>query len=81
VPGRLGHDIEDLADEVGRHLSVEEVAHAVDEDDPRLAPAAWHVERLRVDRDAEAGPGGARVAITLVLGVAIALSRLARVSA
>ena len=44
---RLFHHVEDVADVVERHPCVEQIAHAVDEDQPRPAPAAGNVEATR----------------------------------
>ena len=52
----VGHDLEDVADEVRRHLVVEEVAHRVDEDHPGRPPAPRDVEHFGVDCHAEPGP-------------------------
>src|SRR5947208_15619169 len=46
VLARLGHDVEHFADVIQRHQPVKQVAHAVHEDDPWLAPAKRLVESL-----------------------------------
>ena len=61
--------LEDLVDKSGRDLSVEQVAHAVHEDNPRLLPPKRHAERFGMDLDAEARAAGTRVAVGLVLRV------------
>jgi hypothetical protein len=55
-----------MADEGDRDAGVEQVAHAVDEDQPRRPPGVRQLQRLRVDGDPEAGTRGARVVIVLV---------------
>ena len=50
--------LEDLVDKSGRDLSVEQVAHAVHEDNPRLLPPKRHAERFGMDLDAEARAAG-----------------------
>ena len=68
VPRCIGHDREHLLYEVRRHLRVEEIAHRVDEDQPRRSPAVGRGQCVLVQGQGEAGPAGPRVAVVLVLG-------------
>lgn len=68
VPGRVGHDREHPLDEIQGHLRVEEIAHRVDEDQPRRSPAVGRGQCVLVQGQGEAGPAGLRVAVVLVLG-------------
>jgi hypothetical protein len=63
---RLFHHRKYVADVVNRHSCMEEVGHAVHEDQPRSLPVPWHVERFGVERHAEAGAGRLIVTIDLV---------------
>jgi hypothetical protein len=53
VPGRLPHRLEDLLDEVGRNLLVEQVAHRADEDGLGLLPPQRQVEEFGVNGQLE----------------------------
>jgi hypothetical protein len=46
VPVGLTHDCKDVGDEVVGDVFVEEVAHRVHKDRPRLSPAKWLVKTL-----------------------------------
>jgi hypothetical protein len=50
------HDLEGPVDQVLGHRLVEQVAHAVDEDAPGLAPAEREGQQIGVERDGEAVP-------------------------
>jgi hypothetical protein len=61
------HDLEGPVDQVLGHRLVEQVAHAVDEDAPGLAPAEREGQQIGVERDGEAVPVAGiahRVALT-----------------
>jgi len=47
---RFRHDCEGTLDEVERHVVVEEVAHAIHEDPPGIAPASRQIEEILVER-------------------------------
>jgi hypothetical protein len=64
------HDCEDLRDELNRDVSVEEVAHRVDEDQPLALPRERLVDLVPVQGQAEAGAAPPRISIHLVSGVA-----------
>jgi len=49
VPVRLSHDLECLMNEVFRYSLVEEVAHAVDKNPPRLCPPKRKRELVRME--------------------------------
>ena len=55
---------------------VEEVAHAVDEDDAGRPPSPWLLEGVRVQREPGSGPARELRAIALVLGEAHRLQPL-----
>ncbi len=42
---------EDIGDELERHVFMEQIGHAIDEDSPWLHPAQWIVETILVARD------------------------------
>jgi hypothetical protein len=48
---------------------MEEIAHRVDEHDPRLPPPQWRIQRLGMQRHPEARSGRAADTIVLVLGL------------
>jgi len=54
VPGRGGHDLEHLADEVLGHILVEEVAHGIYEDVARLFQVQRIVEHVGMTGHREA---------------------------
>jgi hypothetical protein len=56
VPMGAAHHCEGLTDEILRDLFVEEVAHAVDEDPSRLAPAKGEPELIWMESDLKAIP-------------------------
>jgi hypothetical protein len=72
------HGGEHPRDERRRHLGVGDVRHAVNKADPRLAPPERLGERVLVQRHAEPGPGGARVAVGLVFRLAHGLQALSQ---
>lgn len=45
VLGRLADHLENLRDELGRHIVMEEIAHRVHKDEAGRAPASRHIER------------------------------------
>src|SRR5258706_9311601 len=47
VPVRLLHRVKDAPDELLRHVFVEEIAHRIDEDHARTAPAQRLIKALR----------------------------------
>ena len=73
---RFPHHLEHLLHKRQRHPSVEEVRLRVHEYDSRIAPASGDVKSVFVDGDPEAGAGGSRVAVGLVLGRAHGLQTL-----
>ena len=73
---RVGHHLEHPADEVERHVGVEEIAHRVDEDQPRRAPRVGDAQGVLVDGQGEARAACARVAVVAVLGLAHGLESL-----
>jgi hypothetical protein len=54
VPVAFRHDLEDLLQEVQRHLLMEQVAHGVDEYAAWLTPAPRFIQAFGVEREVEA---------------------------
>ena len=73
---RAGHHLEYPPDEVERYVGVEEVAHRVDEHQPRRAPRVRDGQSVGVERQREAGAARAEVAVVAVLGLAHGLEPL-----
>ena len=67
---RVGHHLEHPADEVERHVGMEEIAHRVDEHQPRRAPSVGDGQGDLVEGQRESGTAGAGIAIVAVLGLA-----------
>lgn len=81
VLGRAPDHLEHAPDEGRRHSGVEQVAHRVHEHDPGTLPALWDVERIRVQREAGAGPEVRGPPSVRCLAAPTAFSRFARVRA
>ena len=75
---RICDDLKYLLNEAERYASVEEIAHAVDEDRPWRPPAVGLAQRSYMYRDAESRSRRSRITIQLVLVCAHGLETLSQ---
>src|ERR1700683_1236353 len=67
---RLGNHFENILDIANRHLRMEQVTHAINEDCAWSSPAPGEIQGVGMERPAKSGAWRPRVAIVLILGLA-----------
>src|ERR1700682_2541194 len=69
VLGRIGDNGKYLLDVVHWDRKMEQVAHGVDENEPRGRPGPRDVERVGMEAHSESRTAGTRITVLLVLGL------------